>query len=211
MSKSPKEGYYKFTPRFAGVVHHSPAVLFELNGWRDRLYSLGLIGMYASGELKGVGYGNISVRTPGGFLITATRTGGLVALGPEHYSEIVGVDVDRNTVKFRALSEASTPSAECMTHAMFYEADAAVGAVIHIHHLEFWRKLLYCVPTTAPEVEYGTPEMAREIVRLYRASDLPVRKLAAMAGHEEGVISIGRNLDEAGSVMLEAFGSTLSA
>lgn len=205
MTPFPKEGYFKFAPRFVGAVDLHPSLVAELNRWRDHLYQLKLVGAYASGELKGVGYGNVSIRTPGGFVITATRTGGLSVLGPEHYTEIVGVDVARNAVEFRAATAATTPSAECMTHAMFYQADPAVGAVIHVHHLEFWKRLLNRVPTTAPEVEYGTPEMANEILRLYLETDLPHRKLAAMAGHEEGVIAIGRDLDEAGKVLLDAF------
>ena len=206
MSTGPKEGYFKFDPRFAGKVEFPEDVLADLNRWRARLFALRLIGMYQEGELKGVGYGNLSVRTPGGFVITATRTGGLASLRAEHYTEIVKVDVDRNAVEFKAVSEKTTPSSECMTHAMFYEADPAVGAVIHVHDLPFWQRLLGQVPTTAREVEYGTPGMAREIIRLYRESDLPRRKLAAMGGHEEGVISFGCDLDEAGQILLEAYG-----
>jgi ribulose-5-phosphate 4-epimerase/fuculose-1-phosphate aldolase len=205
MRGHPREGYCKFTPRRAGTAEFEAALLADLNRWRQRLAALKLIGQYEAGEWAGVGYGNLSGRSAGGFVITATRTGGLPALGPEHYTEIVAVDVDRNTVEFRAVGPQASPSAECMTHAMFYEADAAVGAVIHVHALEFWRRLLNRVPTTAPEVEYGTPAMAREILRLYRESDLPAVKLAAMAGHEEGVIAFGRNLDEAGAVLLDAF------
>lgn len=206
MSTSPKEGYYKFNPRFTGIVEFPTAVVAELNRCREHLFRLRLVGMYTGGELKGVGYGNISVRTPGGFVITATRTGGLPDLGPEHYTEIVKVDIARNAVDFRAVSSATVPSSECMTHAMFYQADPAVGAVIHVHHLEFWKRLLNQVPTTSPEVEYGTPGMANEILRLYRDTDLPRRKLAAMAGHEEGVIAIGYDLDEAEKVLLNAYG-----
>lgn len=201
-----KEGYFKFAPRRAGSAEFAPALLADLNRWRQRLYALKLIGQYETGELAGVGYGNLSARSAGGFVITATRTGGIPVLGPEHYTEIVAVDVDRNAVEFRAVGEQASPSAECMTHAMFYEADPAVGAVIHVHHLEFWKRLCNRVPTTAPEVEYGTPAMAREILRLYRGSDLPAVKLAAMAGHEEGVIAFGRDLNEAGAVLLDAFG-----
>lgn len=205
MIKGPKEGYYKFSPRFVEAVEFQSSVLSELNRWRERLFALQLIGMYREGELKGVGYGNISVRTPGGFVITATRTGGLEHLGPQHYTEISRVDLARNAVDFRAETPATTPSSECMTHAMFYQADPAIGAVIHVHHLEFWKQLLNTVPTTQPDVEYGTPEMAHEIARLYHETELPRRKLAAMAGHEEGVISFGRDLDEAGAVLLEAW------
>jgi len=203
--KEPKEGYFKFTPHFVETVVFQPFLLTELNRWREQLFALKLIGMYQEGELKGVGYGNISVRSPGGFIITATRTGGLEQLGPQHYTEIVRVGLERNTVDFRAESPLTTPSAECMTHAAFYQADPAIGAVIHVHHLDFWRRLLDKVPTTAPDVAYGTPEMAREIVRLYRETDLSRRKLAVMAGHEEGVISFGHDLDEAGMVLLGSF------
>ena len=205
--KGPKEGYYKFNPCFIGEVAFDPLCLADLNRWRERLFALKLVGMYTEGELKNVGYGNVSVRTPGGFVITATRTGCLAKLGPEHYTEIARVDVAHNSVDFRATVPTTTPSSECMTHAMFYQADPAVGAVIHVHHLDFWKRLLDHVPTTAPEVEYGTPEMANEILRLYRETDLPRRKLAVMAGHEEGIISTGRDLDEAGSVLLETFRS----
>lgn len=206
-TQGPKEGYYKFTPRFVEAVEFDEECLADLNRWRARLFDLKLVGMYQKGELKGVGYGNISVRSPSGFVITATRTGGLATLAPEHFTEIVQVDLARNAVDFRATGPATTPSSECMTHAMFYQADPAVGAVIHVHHLEFWKRLLNQVPTTAPDVEYGTPAMANEILRLYHGTDLPRRKLAAMAGHEEGVISFGRDLDEAGSVLLDAFGA----
>lgn len=202
---APKEGYFKFTPRFAGAVEFPPSLIAELNRWRDHLFRLKLVGMYTAGELKGVGYGNVSIRTPGGFVITATRTGKLLTLGPEHYTEIVKVDIGRNAVDFRAMTADTVPSSECMTHAMFYEADPAVGAVIHVHHLEFWKSLLGRVPATAADVAYGTPEMAREITRLYRDTDLPRRKLAAMAGHEEGIIAIGRDLDEAGKVLLDDY------
>ncbi len=47
--------------------------------------------------------------------------------------------------------------------------------------------------------------MALEILRLYRETGLPRRKLAAMAGHEEGIISFGCDLDEAGKVLLGSF------
>ena len=202
-----KEGYFKFAPRYSGAVEFAPALLSDLNRWRDILMELKLVGMYTEGELKGVGYGNLSIHTPGGFIITATRTGSIARLGPEHYTEIISVDMAKNAVEFRAVSPASTPSSECMTHAMFYKADPGVGAVIHVHDFAFWKRLLNQVPTTSPEVAYGTPEMAGEILRLYRDTALPQRKLLAMAGHEEGIISFGRDLDEAGAVLLDAFRS----
>jgi len=200
-----REGYYKFTPRFVGVRVFPQELLGDLNGWRDRLMALSLVGMYTSGELQGVGYGNLSIRSPAGFIITATRTGSLPVLGPEHYTEIISVDLPHNAVDFRAMNPLTTPSSECMTHAMFYQADPGVGAVLHVHHRDFWARLLNRVPTTAPDVEYGTPAMADEILRLYHDSDLPSRRVAAMAGHEEGIITFGRDLNEAGATLLNAY------
>ena len=200
-----KEGYFKFAPEYVGLLGPVDIAVAELNRWRDRLHDLRLIGMYAEGELKGIGYGNISLRTPGGFLISATRTGGIPRLGRQHYTEIVSVDLDRNSVEYRAASVEVTPSAESMTHGMFYLADPDVRAVIHIHHLEFWKRTLDALPTTARDVEYGTPEMGREILRLYRAGGVAQRKIVVMGGHEEGLVSFGKDLDEAGDVLLAEY------
>ncbi|MEI8121876.1 MAG: class II aldolase/adducin family protein [bacterium] len=200
-----REGYFKFSPRFVGTRRFTPECLGGLNRWRDILFELKLVGQYSEGDLKGVGYGNLSLRTPDGFIITATRTGALARLGSEHYTEITAVDLAHNTVDFLAATPDTTPSSECMTHAMFYKADAGIGAVLHAHHLDVWKRILNHVPTTAPEVEYGTPAMANEILRLYRETELPLIKVAAMAGHEEGFIAFGRDLDEAGAILLSAY------
>ena len=45
----------------------------ELNYWRNKLFEMGLIGVYENG----VGFGNISERTQGNkFIITGSTTGG---------------------------------------------------------------------------------------------------------------------------------------
>jgi hypothetical protein len=89
-----------------------------------------------------------------------------------------------------------------MTHAAIYEADPTVNAVIHGHHLAVWARLLGTVPTTSAAVEYGTPEMAREIGRLFRESDVQERRIIAMAGHEEGLLSFAGTLHDAMTVLL---------
>ena len=58
------------------------------------------------------------------------------------------------------------------------------------------------MPTTLPKVEYGTPEMAIEIRRLYRETTLPKVKILVMAGHEEGIICFGETIVEAIEVLL---------
>ena len=44
--------------------------------------------------------------------------------------------------------------------------------------------------------------MAKEIQRLFRETDVKEKKILVMAGHKEGIISFGKDLDEAGKIML---------
>jgi hypothetical protein len=176
-----------------------------LNGWRARLRALGMIGAFETGELAGVGFGNLSCRSARGFLITATRTGQIPVLAPRDYCEVIEVELETNTVSFLAADESVTPSSECMTHGAIYAVDAAIGAVIHVHHHDLWRRLMNRYPTTSASVEYGTPEMGQELMRLYRESELPRQRVAVMGGHEDGVISLGHDLEAAGRVLLDVY------
>ncbi len=71
--------------------------------------------------------------------------------------------------------------------------------------MELWQKLMYKVPTTEAEISYGTPEMAKEILRLFREDNLMKTKILVMSGHEEGIICFGKNLQEAGNILLDRY------
>ena len=90
-----------------------------------------------------------------------------------------------------------------MTHAAIYQLDLTIGAIVHVHSGELWRRYLDRLPTTDPDVAYGTPQMANEFRRLYRDTDFRNTRLAVMAGHEEGLLSFGTTLEEAASRVLE--------
>jgi ribulose-5-phosphate 4-epimerase/fuculose-1-phosphate aldolase len=94
-----------------------------------------------------------------------------------------------------------------MTHASVYECDPEIRAVFHIHNLMMWERLKGKMPTTAENVEFGTPEMAYEIKRLFTDSETYVkeRKIIVMGGHKEGIISFGTTMDEAGMMLLRAY------
>ena len=62
--------------------------------------------------------------------------------------------------------------------------------------------LLDRVPTTSKAAAYGTPEMAYEIMRLFKTSDAQRREILAMAGHEGGIVSFGKNLQRAFEVLM---------
>jgi ribulose-5-phosphate 4-epimerase/fuculose-1-phosphate aldolase len=173
-----------------------PALIAPLKRWRDHLHNLGLIGVYPDG----VGFGNVSMRVDGErFAITGTQTGGVAELEPRHVTLVDDVDIERNSLRCTGPIEASS---ESMTHAAIYRCDPSIGAVVHVHHLATWNALMGHVSTTDVDVPYGTPAMVREIERLFRESDLRERRIAVMGGHREGLVTFGRDLDEAGEVML---------
>jgi len=70
-----------------------------------------------------------------------------------------------------------------------------------VHEMELWKRLLDRVPTTRKHVEYGTPEMAAEMGRLFRESDVRERRILAMAGHEAGIFAFGAAPEEALGVL----------
>ncbi|MBD0276499.1 MAG: class II aldolase/adducin family protein [Flavisolibacter sp.] len=191
-----QEGVIKFNSHWIKEAPLSGQWIEELNAWRDRLYKLNLIGV----TKEGIGYGNISTRfQQHTFIITGSGTGKLAKLTAAHYTRVTAYNVNENSLTTTGPIQASS---ESLTHAMLYECDESINAVFHVHHLELWRKLLSTLPATSIGIEYGTTAMALEIRRLYKEADLSVHKLFAMAGHEEGIVSFGKNPDEAGQILL---------
>jgi len=58
------------------------------------------------------------------------------------------------------------------------------------------------VPTTSKAAEYGTRELAYEIMQLFTRTDVSDRKVVVMAGHEEGILTFGKDLEEAFAVLM---------
>ena len=198
------EGVIKFESRWRKTPPIDDAIIPELIRWRRPLYAAELIGHY---EGPDVGFGNLSARaeTAGQFVISGTQTGHLPELGPEHFALVSGYDIDRNCVQCRGAVEASS---ESMTHASIYELDEQIRAVVHVHSTELWGGLKDSLPATRGDVAYGTPQMAREFGRLHRESDFATTGIAVMTGHESGLVSTGRTVQEAAErilSVLEAF------
>ena len=194
-----EDGYTKYAVRWDDRDPLDRPEIDELERWRRPLFEAGLIGHY---EDLGIGYGNISIRTGSReFLVSGTQTGHLPCTGPAHYALVTDYDIDGNTVTCRGAVQASS---ETLTHAALYELDPAIGAVVHVHDEPLWQRLLQDAPATRAGVAYGTPEMAREFGRLYRETRFPQTHLAAMAGHEGGIVTIGATLREAAERALAA-------
>jgi ribulose-5-phosphate 4-epimerase/fuculose-1-phosphate aldolase len=192
------EGYIKFDSHWQKTEALDNAEIEILNRWRRPLYDAGLIGHY---EEQGIGFGNLSVRTSaeGQFIISASQTGHISDLGAEHYALVEDFDIEQNLVTSRGAHEASS---ESLTHAAIYGLDPRIGAVVHVHSEALWAALKDSVPTTDAKVVFGTPEMANEFCRLWRETEFPETGIAVMAGHESGLVSIGRDLQEAAERIL---------
>ncbi|TVQ15294.1 MAG: class II aldolase/adducin family protein [Bacteroidetes bacterium] len=192
-----QEGYIKFNCHWIEAGPVSPDHTREINVWRDKLYALGLIGVYDNG----IGFGNISMRHRGNsFIITGSATGGFKHLTENHFTLVTGYNLEQNSLECKGPIIASS---ESLTHAAIYECSPETMAVIHVHSMKLWKKLMNLVPTTNTYVEYGTPEMAGEIKRLFRETHVPEEKILVMGGHEEGIITFGKDMDEAGEALLK--------
>ena len=194
------EGYIKYQCHWTKISTVTAEDILELNQWRDRLYRLGLIGQYSNG----IGFGNLSIRLNNSqdMIISGTQTGGIAQLKAEHYTKVTDFDWQKNYVSCEGLIKASS---ETLTHAAIYVAQPKIKAVIHVHNAGLWQKLLDKVPTTDPNCAYGTPEMAEELIKLCQQPKTTNAKIVVMSGHEEGIITLGKNLEEAGNVLLSYF------
>jgi ribulose-5-phosphate 4-epimerase/fuculose-1-phosphate aldolase len=196
------EGYIKFQCDWTAAPPPVHPALRALMAWRDRLFDLRLIGAYPDG----IGYGNVSVRDGDGCVISGSGTGGRARLEEGGYTRVTAAEIGRNRV---ACAGPVRASSETMSHMAIYAAVPAAGAVIHIHSLTAWERLLGRIPTTAGDVAYGTPEMAREIARLIRAGEPEPCGIIAMAGHREGIIAYGRDVEEAGGIVIARVGEVV--
>jgi ribulose-5-phosphate 4-epimerase/fuculose-1-phosphate aldolase len=191
------EGYIKFNCNWIPSNDIPLNKVAVLNVWREIMYKKGLIGVYPDG----IGFGNISLRcNEKMFLISGSATGGLATLSESHYSLVTNYNLSTNSVTCVGPLKASS---ESLTHALIYECSAAINAVIHIHNLKLWTNFIHHVPTSSENISYGTPEMANEIKRLFDETALSKEKIIVMGGHREGIISFGKDLEEAASILTD--------
>jgi L-ribulose-5-phosphate 4-epimerase len=189
--------YVKFTYQRARPDVAPFDALTQLNACRRKLLEQRLIGV----DSDGVGFGNLSVRdgASGHFYITGSATGGLPELTTTDCVRVVAYDFAKNWLRYEG---AAIPSSESLTHAAIYESDPTISAIIHCHDSVLWRTCLDRVPTTSKRIAYGTPEMAYEIVRLFTVSDVRSREIFVMAGHEGGIVTFGKNFEDAFEVVM---------
>ena len=194
------EGYIKYQCHWTQKNSVIEEEIIVLNKWRNRLYQLGLIGQYDNG----IGFGNVSCRlnSENHFIISGTQTGGISQLTARQYTKVIDFNWTKNYVTCVGAIKASS---ESLTHGALYTANPDINAVIHVHNLPLWQRLINIVPTTNPNYAYGTPEMAEEIVRLCQKTETKLQKIIIMSGHREGIITFGKDANEAGNTLLNFY------
>jgi ribulose-5-phosphate 4-epimerase/fuculose-1-phosphate aldolase len=171
----------------------------SINDARTRLHTLGLVGV----TQEGIGFGNVSIRyRENEFLISGTSTGSLPELTPREYCLVSAFDLEQNQVISSGPVKASS---ESMTHGAVYQACANANCVIHIHSRKIFDAMLgaRCV-CTPKDAEYGTPEIALAIGKCVRESGKDEGQIV-LAGHDEGVIAYGPNVERALDLVLDLY------
>ncbi len=191
------EGLIKYNCHWVNGEPVAVDRITELMKKRDLMRSLGLIGVNGNG----MGFGNASIRINNSnkFIISGTQTAHFSNLRPEYYTVVTDFNIEENTLSCCGPVKASS---ESLTHAAIYCSQPEIMSIIHIHNSRLWLELMYKIPTSNKDALYGTPEIAKEMFRLFDEENLGVEKILVMGGHEDGIISFGRDLDEAANILL---------
>ncbi|WP_455206576.1 class II aldolase/adducin family protein [Kaarinaea lacus] len=203
------EGVIKYRLDFSESAPVAYDQIREINAWRRIFYLLGLIGQDPD-RYGGYGFGNVSCRFnphDNTLLISGTQTAHLEELGPEHYAKVTLCDPLHNHI---IADGPVKPSSEALTHGAIYRLDPSINYVIHVHSPDIWQYAAQLtIPSTAKQVSYGTPEMAKEIERLLHNADTRQKHIIAMGGHEDGIITYGASAKEAGETLISYFSRAL--
>lgn len=163
---------------------------------RSRLVQIARL-LHQSGLLAGMD-GNLSVRVPGGFLVT--RSGCAKGLLTE--SDLVAVDSAGKT----SASQTLRPTSELALHLACYRARPEIAAVIHAHPPTVVARTLAGRPLPievlpeallilgpVQEVPYamtGTSELAEATGKAIASADVAILE-------RHGAVAVGRDLDQA--------------
>lgn len=184
------EGYVgtKFQTVFVKRQTPQDARVSDLVKWCHKFHELGLSPSYSAGSA-----GNLSVRTPRGFIITRTASF-FDRITEQDFVEVLCMYVERKQVYIVGNHE---PSSETAMHMALYATRADIHAVLHAHSDEILANAERLgIPVTEREVPYGTPELGTEAVRAMLRGDFFVLR-------NHGFVSVGRTIEDAGARILQ--------
>jgi L-fuculose-phosphate aldolase len=143
-------------------------------------------------------YGNLSVRVPGGLIITPSRM---------DYHSMTPFDLVRVTTSGQVADSLHLPSSELEVHRQIYLRRTDAGAVVHTH--SFYATALSCMHDTIPVIVEEQSQVVGDEIRCTRyvpagqhkelgedvARALGDSNAVLLANH--GTVSCGRTLEEA--------------
>jgi ribulose-5-phosphate 4-epimerase/fuculose-1-phosphate aldolase len=180
---------HKFTVRTRDLVPNlHPAEVERLSFWCARFAAEGLAPV-----VGGASAGNLSFRTPGGFVITASRSLLKSGLGWRDFVEVVREDWA--AWEMHVLGD-RVPSSDAFLHGRIYSVRPDVNAVLHGHddlvlaHADALARRMPIVSTDEAML-FGTRQDAVSTAQALGAAHTIIRK-----GH--GFVTVGRTLDQAG-------------
>ena len=198
-----QEGVIKYHLEHTQKPVNEKLSLGEINAWRTIIFRLGLIGQ-DPGRYDNLGFGNISQRLnphSSQFIISGSQTGHIEQLSPDQYCLVVKAEPRKNRIKSCGLRK---PSSESLTHASIYAQDCNIQAVIHVHSPELWNHTAALnLPYISADIPYGTVAMAIAVEQLFQSGKLQQASLFSMLGHEDGVVSFGRNMQGAACELIK--------
>lgn len=187
-----KEGVTKYQINWQDIDCITNNEIAEIDFHRNKIWTKKGIGVQ-----NNVGYGNISIRNPQNlaqFIISGTQTGHLENLANTQYSKVTYSNIENNLLFCQGRIPASS---EALTHAVLYNTNTDIQAVIHIHNNLFWKKNLNKLATSDQKAEYGTPQMAQSVRFLFtnkRIQSLP--NIIIMGGHQDGMLVFGESIQQ---------------
>jgi hypothetical protein len=200
------EGVQQFTMdhRPGSLPDGHLALVRELDSVRAILRQRGWLGQDPA-RYQGYGYGNVSARLGplGGaaFLVSGSQTGHLDRLGPEGYTVVASCDFDGNRV---TSAGPSLPSSEALTHAAVYCFDPDWRCVLHVHDPDLYQRAARSrLPATPVEATNGTVRLVHAIGALAAQGAFTTARAFWMRGHQDGLVSFGRDSGEALRALFE--------
>lgn len=182
---------HRFTVRHRDTTPNPwPAAMQQLAHWCAVFDSEGLAPVEG-----GASAGNLSFRTPAGFVITPTRS--RLKTGIDWTSFVEVVRADAQAFELHVLGS-GTPSSDAFLHERIYAARTDVNAVLHGHDelvLEYAQALAREFPIA---LTTGTRDFGTLIDSQETASELGAMPYIIRLGH--GFVSVGRTMDIAGDL-----------
>jgi len=183
-----KEGKIRFNSVFISDKIPSDAKNMELKEWSEKFQKNGL-----TPEVEGNYTGNLSFRSKEGFVITSSGLKNKENLTDACFVYVKDYNKKTNTFYVEGKNK---PSSESVMHHLIYKTCEDINAVFHGHNdliVKNSEKLK--LPITEKEYEWGTIQLATEVLKV-----LDDNKLIVLKNH--GFVSLGKTMKEAGELAL---------